>query len=168
MLEAAGWSAQNLSRLPSLSVLDSLENCSFRREDSSIEDFFVSGKPQSPADPGEQRTKCETHWCVPTRTGVVLSWDMRFQIAKRIASGLLYLHEEWEQIVVHRDVKPSNVLIDEDMNPRLGDFGLARLYERGSQILNGTPRLSWAAKATLRLRSLCLPISWSKEPPLPY
>ncbi|XP_019084583.1 PREDICTED: lectin-domain containing receptor kinase VI.3-like [Camelina sativa] len=69
----------------------------------------------------------------PRRSGQVLSWNVRFQIAKGIASGLLYLHEEWEQIVIHRDVKPSNVLIESDMNPRLGDFGLARLYERGSQ-----------------------------------
>ncbi|VVB12834.1 unnamed protein product [Arabis nemorensis] len=68
----------------------------------------------------------------PRQSGAVLSWNARFQIAKGIASGLLYLHEEWEQIVVHRDVKPSNVLIDDDMNPRLGDFGLARLHERGS------------------------------------
>ncbi|KAL1220871.1 Lectin-domain containing receptor kinase VI.3 [Cardamine amara subsp. amara] len=72
-------------------------------------------------------------YTIPRQTGAVLSWDVRFQIAKGIASGLLYLHEEWEQIVVHRDVKTSNVLIDEDMNPRLGDFGLARLCERGSQ-----------------------------------
>ncbi|KFK24659.1 hypothetical protein AALP_AA8G008300 [Arabis alpina] len=68
----------------------------------------------------------------PRQSGAVLSWNTRFQIAKGIASGLVYLHEEWEQIVVHRDVKPSNVLIDDDMNPRLGDFGLARLYERGA------------------------------------
>ncbi|KAF8105106.1 hypothetical protein N665_0163s0076 [Sinapis alba] len=68
----------------------------------------------------------------PRQSGAVLSWNVRFQIAKGVASGLLYLHEDWEKIVIHRDVKPSNVLIDEDMNPRLGDFGLARLYERGS------------------------------------
>ncbi|CAA7033396.1 unnamed protein product [Microthlaspi erraticum] len=69
----------------------------------------------------------------PRQSGAVLSWNARFQIAKGIASGLLYLHEEWEKIVIHRDVKPSNVLIESNMNPRLGDFGLARLYERGSQ-----------------------------------
>lgn len=61
----------------------------------------------------------------------VLSWEERFNIIKGVASGLLYLHEEWEQVVIHRDVKSSNVLIDRDMNPRLGDFGLARLYDHG-------------------------------------
>ncbi|KAK7260011.1 hypothetical protein RIF29_25699 [Crotalaria pallida] len=57
-----------------------------------------------------------------------LDWDQRFNILKGIAAGLLYLHEEWEQVVIHRDVKSSNILIDGDMNARLGDFGLARLY----------------------------------------
>ncbi|XP_010490544.1 PREDICTED: L-type lectin-domain containing receptor kinase VI.2-like isoform X2 [Camelina sativa] len=71
-------------------------------------------------------------YTVPRRSGAVLSWNVRFQITKGIASGLLYLHEEWQKIVIHRDVKPSNVLIDSSMNPRLGDFGLARLYERGT------------------------------------
>ncbi|KAI5663263.1 hypothetical protein M9H77_22586 [Catharanthus roseus] len=59
-----------------------------------------------------------------------LNWEQRFKILKGIASGLLYLHEEWEQVVIHRDVKSSNVLIDGEMNGRLGDFGLARLYDR--------------------------------------
>ena len=62
----------------------------------------------------------------------VLSWDQRFNVLKGIAAGLLYLHEEWEKVVIHRDVKASNVLIDADMNGRLGDFGLARLYDHGT------------------------------------
>ncbi|XP_058099360.1 L-type lectin-domain containing receptor kinase IV.1-like [Magnolia sinica] len=59
----------------------------------------------------------------------MLSWNRRFRIIKGVASGLLYLHEEWEQVVLHRDIKASNVLLDSDMNGRLGDFGLARLYD---------------------------------------
>ncbi|CAL5086740.1 unnamed protein product [Urochloa decumbens] len=61
-----------------------------------------------------------------------LDWPQRLGIIRGVASGLLYLHEDWEQVVVHRDVKASNVLLDSDMNGRLGDFGLARLYDHGA------------------------------------
>lgn len=55
-----------------------------------------------------------------------------------------YLHEEWEQCVIHRDIKSSNIMLDSSFNAKLGDFGLARLIEhdKGSQItvLGGTRR----------------------------
>ncbi|KAJ4704632.1 Receptor lectin kinase [Melia azedarach] len=63
---------------------------------------------------------------------ITLNWRQRFRVIKGVALGLLYLHEEWEQVVVHRDVKASNVLLDAELNGRLGDFGLARLYDHGT------------------------------------
>ncbi|WCJ18193.1 receptor lectin kinase [Euphorbia peplus] len=61
----------------------------------------------------------------------LLTWEMRYKIALGFASGLRYLHDEWEQYVVHRDIKPANIMLDSDFNPKLGDFGLARLAEHG-------------------------------------
>ncbi|CAM6129402.1 unnamed protein product [Calypogeia fissa] len=57
----------------------------------------------------------------------LLSWKHRYNIFCGVAAALIYLHEEWEQRVVHRDVKTSNVMLDSEFNARLGDFGLARL-----------------------------------------
>ncbi|KAA8543835.1 hypothetical protein F0562_021988 [Nyssa sinensis] len=88
-----------------------------------------------------------------------LNWAQRYQILRGIASGLLYLHEEWEQVVLHRDVKASNVLLDADLNGRLGDFGLARLYDHGANFQTthvvGTvgylaPELTRTGKASTR------------------
>ncbi|XP_057832834.1 L-type lectin-domain containing receptor kinase IX.2 isoform X1 [Cryptomeria japonica] len=57
----------------------------------------------------------------------VLQWSFRYKIASEIAIALLYLHEEWDECVVHRDIKSSNVLLDSNFSAKIGDFGLARM-----------------------------------------
>ncbi|KAJ4769582.1 receptor lectin kinase [Rhynchospora pubera] len=59
----------------------------------------------------------------------ILSWDRRYNIIIGVASALHYLHNEYDQMVVHRDLKASNVMLDSAFNARLGDFGLARALE---------------------------------------
>uniref|UniRef100_A0A0E0KV84 non-specific serine/threonine protein kinase n=1 Tax=Oryza punctata TaxID=4537 RepID=A0A0E0KV84_ORYPU len=58
-----------------------------------------------------------------------MDWPARFEICLGIARGLAYLHEESSIRVVHRDIKASNVLIDANLNPKISDFGLAKLYD---------------------------------------
>lgn len=60
---------------------------------------------------------------------MVLDWPTRLKICIGIARGLTFLHEESSLKIVHRDVKATNVLLDRDMNPKISDFGLARLNE---------------------------------------
>ncbi|KAL6633899.1 hypothetical protein ACP70R_026570 [Stipagrostis hirtigluma subsp. patula] len=57
-----------------------------------------------------------------------LTWSMRSDICVGTAKGLSYLHEEHEPNIVHRDIKASNVLLDRNYSPKIGDFGLAKLF----------------------------------------
>ncbi|KAK4396131.1 Cold-responsive protein kinase [Sesamum angolense] len=57
-----------------------------------------------------------------------LDWSKRAAICKGTASGLAFLHEDAEPRIVHRDIKASNVLLDENFLPKIGDFGLAKLF----------------------------------------
>lgn len=60
--------------------------------------------------------------------GIHLDWPKRVSICMGTASGLAYLHEEAKPQIVHRDIKASNILLDENFHPKIGDFGLAKLF----------------------------------------
>jgi len=58
-----------------------------------------------------------------------LDWGTRYKIRIGIARGLAFLHEESRVKIVHRDIKATNVLLDKNFNPKISDFGLAKLDE---------------------------------------
>ncbi|CAJ1978040.1 unnamed protein product [Sphenostylis stenocarpa] len=60
----------------------------------------------------------------------VLKWHHRYSIAKSLASALLYLHDEWDEQVIHRNITSSAVTLEPDMSPRLGSFALAEFLSR--------------------------------------
>lgn len=80
------------------------------------------------------------HSCSGAERYATLNWAQRYNVAVGIACAVAYLHEEHDKQVIHRDIKCSNILLDSHFNPKLGDFGLARLKDP-----NTSPRSTLAA-----------------------
>ena len=82
-------------------------------------------------------------WIFHKNSDMLLDWKHRKKIIIDIARGLTYLHEECRQKIVHLDIKPHNILLDENFNAKVSDFGLSRLVDREqSQVvttMRGTP-----------------------------
>ncbi|XP_066366926.1 putative receptor protein kinase ZmPK1 isoform X1 [Miscanthus floridulus] len=70
------------------------------------------------------------------KNNILLDWKGRFNIALGVAKGLAYLHHECLEWVIHCDVKPENILLDQTFDPKITDFGLAKLLNRGDSTQN--------------------------------
>ncbi|XP_074307523.1 cysteine-rich receptor-like protein kinase 15 [Silene latifolia] len=103
-----------VARLQHKNLVKLLGYCAAPKENLLIYEFL----PNSSLD---------KFFCDPVRKSY-LNWQTRYKIINGIARGLLYLHEDSRIKVVHRDLKSSNILLDEAMNPKIADFGLARLF----------------------------------------
>ncbi|XP_042033184.1 G-type lectin S-receptor-like serine/threonine-protein kinase CES101 isoform X2 [Salvia splendens] len=70
-----------------------------------------------------------------------LDWEKRFNIIEGTAQGLLYLHKHSRLRIIHRDMKPNNILLDHNMTPKISDFGLARIFKEDTSEVNTNRRV---------------------------
>ncbi|WOL11340.1 hypothetical protein Cni_G20102 [Canna indica] len=123
-----------ISRLRHRNLVRLIGWCHQRGELLLVYEFLPNGSLDShlfeKKEKGKKKKKEKKKKKDKEKERCALPWETRYRVALGLASALVYLHEEGEQCVVHRDVKSSNVMLDSDFNAKLGDFGLARLVDR--------------------------------------
>ena len=92
------------------------------------------------------------------KQSMVLDWPKRFVIINGIARGLLYLHQDSRLRIIHRDLKADNVLLNNEMNTRISDFGMARSFG-GNESGARTKHCGWNIVSTCENAVNCLFIS---------
>ena len=80
---------------------------------------------------------------IDSKRSKLLDWKKRFNIIEGIGQGLLYLHKYSRPRIIHRDLKAGNILLDKNMNPKISDFGIARIFkpdelEASTNVIVGT------------------------------
>jgi len=120
-----------MGKIHHLNVVRLLGFCAdgFRR--ALVYDFFPNGSLQKFISP-------------PNNRDDFLGWDKLHQISLGIANGIEYLHQGCEQRILHFDINPNNVLLDDNFTPKITDFGLAKMCSKNQSIVSMT-----AAKGTL-------------------
>ncbi|XP_073391290.1 L-type lectin-domain containing receptor kinase IX.1 isoform X2 [Physcomitrium patens] len=145
--------ASSVSQIRHRNLLQLLGWCQEENNYLLVYEYMSNGSLDGWLFPGRRRHPNGPNY---KRSGV-LPWELRSSILAGVAAALDYLHEDWVQCVLHRDIKSSNVMLDADFNPHLGDFGLARLMDHEklgeTTLVAGTlgymaPEIPFTGKAT--------------------
>ncbi|XP_074360796.1 rust resistance kinase Lr10-like, partial [Apium graveolens] len=106
-------------RIHHVSVVQLTGFCFEGRKRALIYEFMPNGSLEKYILRREEKEEKET---------LFLSWEKMFKISCKVASGIDYLHRGCDMQILHFDIKPHNILLDENFNPEISDFGLAKLY----------------------------------------
>ncbi|KAM1039084.1 hypothetical protein EV1_033299 [Malus domestica] len=114
-----------IGRIHHVNVVQLIGFCSERSKRALVYDFMPNGS-------------LEKYIFLEKEKGVVLGWDRMHEIALGVAGAIKYLHQGCDIQILHFDIKPHNILLDENLNAKISDFGLARLYPRDHNTLSLT------------------------------